>query len=787
MQEVSAAYAAQLERGEQAPCYQVTADWAKNGQPVEVWADSISVTRSITTDLPAEATLISGVSTATATLSLTGDPTDNARTAGHLYSPYQPDSPLYGVDVEDAPVTVRLGQTVDRIPELLTVLPGRARDLTVAAASDGTSGSLQVVDNRGDFRFTPTLPLIVANDVANGIQPGLNSQWVADAVFRQGGYYASPPAGPATGADISKQILSVPMHGSAAVDATQGLPATLLSASTASGGPLEFVPCKFGLGTRPDPTDGAAGDAVYALPTAITSFTAGFYAEMWIVPSAVSHPTGDIVIQDDVFTAGTRIRIGHNGANYMLRLADTTTITGPAVTGPTVPHYLAVWGYINGGSITVKWRVDGTTTTSTPVASPLTAGTGVYRLEINTYNTVEALQLIDYTAYGMAALDPPWRDAYVPTAVIEPGENELTAMPPVSSGDDGWAILQALASAEAAMVLLDETGTPQFWSRRHWGTATSATDVQRTLKATVPLKSATVQRLSARIRNIIRVPYTPVTISAPQVIWVLSASDADLIKIGPGGTEIRTADVSPAQLYRVVTTTGVIPTGGAMTNGLSGYRAIRASGPNLGVEVGNLLMTVTATTNSLRILFYNPNSYEVWVVSPAVGYPAASAGKPAAAVVGQLITTGKTALDTTDPVPPSKTGVEQLWQPSIDVYGERPLELAETPWRQTAAAATALAFGILTETAWPVPQLDSVTILADPALQLGDRVELDDDSGQTGIRREPYWVVGKTDRFTGGKTPSVTQDLTLRPVAAPGQMILGVTGRSELGGPDTNL
>lgn len=782
MQATNAAYKQAVAQAERTPVAEAWVDWLRTGVQAPVRVASVRVDRSIVRDLPDDVTLISGHSVAQADLELTGDPTTGGATAGVLYSPYQTGAALRDVEPEGLDITVKLG-IVAAGQDPLTVLVGQVRELSVDAASDGTSAYVQAFDASEGLGFTPTVPLVVADDPASGLQPGLNSQFFVDGIFRQAGYYASPQAGHPS-VDSTKWIISVPMHGSVAVDSTQQLTATLLQAGTASAGPIEFIPCKFGLGTRPDPVDGAAGLAKYALPSPWMSYTSGFFVEMWIVPAAVSHPTGDIIIRDDILTAGTRIRIGTNGTNYMLRLADTTTITGPAVTAPTVPHYLAVWAYIFAGTMTVKWRVDGTTTTSTPLANPLSTGSGVYQMVVNTYNSIEALQVIDYAAYGLAGLDPPWRDAFVPNAVIEPGLNDLVATPQISADATAWTILQDIAQAEAALVLFDEPGQAQFWNRQHWGTATAANTVQRTLAATTALKTATVSRTSDRVRNVIRVPIAPVGVQAASVLWSLATDD--FIRVPPGRSVVRVIDMSPSQVYQVDNVAGVIPSGGALINSHSGYRAAKTQA---GVgEVSNLAMQVTADGTQVRVSWYNPNTYDVWLVTPTVGYPAGSVGVPTAAVVGRLITSGTTAPDIGATVTASQDLVEELWQPSIDVYGSRVLTLPDSAWRQTNDTGQSLAMDTLRATAWPKPQLSRVTVVGDPALQLGDRVQVRDDSSpsQTGID-EPAWVVAKTDRFTGGDEPMLEQDLVLQLVARPRQLILGVVGRSELGGPSSRL
>jgi hypothetical protein len=780
VQTTNQAYKQAVTAAERTPLAEVRVDWLRSGNQAPARAAGIRIDRSIISDLDPDVTLITGHSVAQADVDLTGDPTDNTVTAGALYSPYKAAAALADVDPEGLPVTVRLGVAAPG-QDPLVVFAGTIRELDVIAGSDGTAGTLQAFDGADGMTFAPALPLVVAADAVNGMQPGLNSQWPADVILRRAGYFASPPRR----TDGSDYRLSATMHGSAWQDPYIIGPAALSAAATASGGPIQFQQARFGLGTKPDAVDGALGTILYSIPAGI-QYTAGRYllVEMWIKPTVTSYPAGDISIRATGNPSGSRIRVATDGAHYILRLADTLDVTGPAIANPSDFHYVLVHLAFSSSNIAVTWRIDGTTTGPTNVGSnPVSGGGPANEVLVKTYNPIEALQVtVEPAPAGF------YNDAFVPTAVIEPGENELIAMPPIAAKTSAWTILQTLAAAEAGVVLIDEAGVAQFWSRKHWGTATAATQIQRTLTASTALKGLTVARQGDRIRNVLRVPYTPVAVQPLSVIWALSTSD--LIILPAFGSASRSVDLSPAQVYRVDTLGGVIPSGGALAWGHSGYRAARYNPVTgaFGVEAGNISMLITPSANSIDLAWVNPNPWPVALVTPAIGYPAGSVGLPTAAVVGQLVNADTTAPDTVVATPAADTAVEVRWQPSIDRYGERPLDIPTSEWRQTADSATDLGQDLLHETAWSRPQLSQMTIVGHPDLQLGDRVQVRDDSSpsQTGID-EPAWIMGKTDRFTGGESPLLEQDLILKLVGRPRQLLLGVPGRSELGGSGSRL
>lgn len=769
MQTVSTGYRQAVQQFEQRPAVRVRVDWDRNGVYTDVEAAAVSVERTIVSDLPGEVTLISGVATATATVTLTGSSTDPTRTAGVLYSPYQTTSPLYGVDVEGAPARIELGVQVGESIEYLTQLVGRVRDLTVTASSDGSSASMQVVDGRQDFRFSPVLPLVIAADAASGLQPGLDALWFVSAIARQAGYHAVPGlSGPSAGSTSTTVLLSATLHGSAAPD--PACASTLTAAGTSQDGPLQFGPGAFAAGTLPDTADGDAGQAAYATITGYFTDPGAFgggqdylLLEMWCVPSAVSYPLGDLTVAN-TFGGNPLMHLGNNGTNYILRFVGTSSanVTGPAVTSPTSWHYVAVYVHCAAG-FTVTWNIDGVITVSGTIANPLGAGAASTVCTIRTYNAMEAVQVVRRVGSGP---DPAWSWPFTPSAVLESSLSALTATPAIAPTTDAWSIVQDIAQATAGVAMLDERGVLQFWNRRHFGAATASTATQRTIRATMPITGIQVQRLADRTRNVVQATVTPYQIGATAILWALS----DVVQIPARGTFSRFVDLSPAQAYQVSTNTHVYPSGGP-TDGRSGYRAARNK-DGTGGAVTNLAMTVTAFARAIEVTVYNPNGYPVWLVSPATTpptYPAASNGLPAMVVLGRLITEEGTEPDTGTTPASSTVTVEYRDEESIATHGERPVVLSGSVWLQSSDDALSMATDIGQQISQPQPQWPPITIVADPALQVGDRVWVYDDSGQTGIN-DPARIVGiTTPRVDAG---GATQDLTLRPVAGPGVLIL---------------
>lgn len=781
------------------PAAQVTVDWRRDGNPTEVELAGVQIRRTITSDLDPAVSLITGHSAAEATIDLSGDPGDNTRHAVALYSPYRTDSDLYGVDVEGAPVQVSLG--IAGHP-LLPQFTGRLRDIPVTAAD--RAASLSALDGTSERLGVPaSLPVVVGIDLnVIDTRGGLNSQWIVDHLARQGGYFSSPPPRPGC-------LVSATLHGSFGAEVGRAVDASHVERDPTGtfdvflADPIPYAPGRFALAPTPEPGRAYAGQidlAAQVTPSQGVSLTFSGWVFFGADAYTDSNPLGvpvDVLWQltSDDATQMVWVQVAATGpgvSNVAIHVQRGQFDPGVTFVGVDVTatgwHYLGVNVAFGSESAEMTVRLDGTdagTDTETIAVmpaepSPLTAfgPSGV--------RPCEAVQVTT------ESVDDPgftWDDAFTPTSFLEPGLNELTATPPIPSDATCGQIIQAVAAAEAAVAIVDETGVFRFWNRQHWWAAgTAAATVQRIIDATTALKDTQISRGIDRVRNVIGVTVTPVTILDHDVVWGTS----EAVEVPALGQVTLLADLRGAQAYDVDTTGWVIPAGGAASAAgqfKSGYRACTARDGN-GDQVTNLVMVVDTSSTPITVTITNPNTFSVWLVTPAGAsspngggvYPSTSTGQPAVELVGRLITTQRdTGIDGA-PTPGASSGVvvKRRWQPSVDVFGAQPLTLQATPWMQRVDQGAALAGDVLTETAWPRPQLSGVEVIADASIQLGDRVQLHDTSGATGVD-DPFWVVGVTTAYRGGRRVSAVQTLALRAVAGPGQWILGVPGRSELG------
>jgi hypothetical protein len=98
---------------------------------------------------------------------------------------------------------------------------------------------------------------------------------------------------------------------------------------------------------------------------------------------------------------------------------------------------------------------------------------------------------------------------------------------------------------------------------------------------------------------------------------------------------------------------------------------------------------------------------------------------------------------------------------SVAVYGQRPLEIAPSPYRQLLAPIETVAHSLLAELAMPTPVLDQITINGDPRLKLGDTVRLVDPLTNSTILAS---VVAINRKLSGGQ---LMDTLSVRPVSPP--------------------
>jgi hypothetical protein len=733
MQSVSADLTAAILAQERRPLVRLRVDWARNGNYTDTYDDlsadvvSVDTNCDLTTDLPPQAKLFSGSAAAEATVTLghrdpAGDP---AKHAAWHYSPLNTASPLFGVRRKGAPALLEFGFNGASGPEYVTVLTGSVRSLQVL--SGGRVAVMRIADRSETMRKQVTLPMVIADGQTESgilIRPGLRTTFLADWVARKCGYYASPP--PRTGCKFLATH-----HGS-------GYPevGTIREHHGQFGSELGFVP------TAIDPTTpkfvtaihtaGAAGgaeDVTYLLGgtgTISCNNTRTMLWEGWRKFDRVDIDQPLFL----VFKGGSGAEwisgwwqesTGQFKLSFNRGGTDPTnrTATGPTVSpGTTGWHYFGVHVAFNSTGVDVTFRYDAATTGPVSVATPSVTNSpaldtiAAFQGKVSSYvdawydGYAEADQLTTEATVGT------WNNGFVPTADIRASasvDTKIVATPPAT--EQGWTLFQQIAAAEFATAGFTEPGMLSYWPRTRW-TSPPYTTSQRTLSAASSVKELETVEAIDQVRNrIIIRAQIPETLASGDV-WRLATAVRIL---GSGATKTIIAELDrPA--------TNIDTTFVSSVTGADGSRyAAGTEKDGSGLQISNLTIVATVLgPTTVKLAITNPGA-NGWLTCDA-NLSAPLAGKPYLVIEGQPVEFNQDVVS-------SKTRTDVTNATSISNYGEQMLELEDNPFRQDLDMVEGVAVDLAADLADPGPAMSDVPIVADPRLQLGDRVQVVDLEG----------------------------------------------------------
>jgi len=790
MQASTAAFATTIAGNAMTVTHTVTIDFGVAGNALlrsPLFVESLTVDRQLTTDMPDGTRLISGYPAASATLTLTGliDRTDATKTVAWLLNPAENDSPLYRTDILNHTVTIQAGLYLpgSTVPEQVTVFTGVVDDYTV----DMQAGTVQVscLDNRAALGIAPTLPSF-AGDVSGdwAQKPGLYASYALDQLARTGGFYSSPP--PRTNCvyyaschgSLWPEIGTVPI-----ADPLTGYGSNIVSlidnSIDVTGVYSQGVWSPQVMGSYDPTTFASVANVAKAVQPIPLSAGSAFYAEGY------AHRTAGIGTLFLMQAGGAQLVLGTTyEAVIILEILDDTPTTQtvtldwkPDLTGlhdqnmyTGTParsdgwhHYAFQWAFNSATSITYTIWVDGTVLSTATVT--LTTGTTaagsqtMYKIGAAAYGAMENVQ------FALGAQTPASTLAFTPTAYLDPSLNPLITIPD-TTGQDSWALVQQIAQAEGGVAGFDELGVFRFFNRDTINSRSPA----RTVAATSSLKQIQQQLGMSLVRTHIRVPVN--SLQVQPYSWVWGAPQP--VTVPPGGV-YSTVVTLPSSTVAVGQTCVVIPAGAPPTAGISGYRAAKKA-DGTGGQISNLAMTVTPLTpTTVAVQVSNPNSYPAYLVSPTgSGYPPTSDGQPSFAVGGQPVTAATVPLDSTNATAGGASYAESQWPNSI--YGDRLLTTGSNMWVQNLVAAQGFSDDLMVDMYRPRPMWRNMRIVADPRIQLTDRLTVSDPY-TSGITDDGL-VVGVHLQVDAN---AFEQTVDLRAVATPGGWIMGQPGRSEMG------
>lgn len=735
---------------------------------VTLTVESIEVDRQLTTDMPDGTRLITGYPTASATIVLSGlvDQQDESKSIAWLMNPYSPTSPLYRKDATGSVVTIDAGVYVPG-SETLRIFTGVVDDCAV----DGKAGTvtLTCLDDREKLRTVPTLPSIGQfMDVPFGglqtVDPGLSAGWVFDSLLRANGIYASP--GPRRGC-----AFYVSFSGSAQPQIGSNISVTLVDTVVGNQTPMTFVTGNWSKEVCHDHLI-QGGFPVGNFPM---SAGWGWTAEFWMKTST---PDWDDSGHNGLaFTVNWLKSGGASGAYFfqVKQVSGTTWAFTPWATSSTAHNLTISSGWH-------QFTVQGSLLSSTSVLTTLyidkvlagtwtdattSAPSGAFATEIQSQSTypVEALQLTNERPGDPLV-------SFTPSAVLDLSLNPLTATVDIA-GQDPWSVIQELAEAEGGVAGFDERGVFRFANRDSLNVTTSS----RAITADASLKSLGVESSASTQANHIVVPVNVLGFSTYQAVW--AATDKIVIR---GHETYSTVINTDNPVVGVAVGSGVIlPSGGSTpTNPVSGYRAARHADGSNG-SVINLDMQVRQIgPTSITITIKNPNYFAIVLVTPSgAGYPPSWVGQPCLQVGGEFVTSTGEASDIGTSISSAATADSQ-WPPVAEGgpgLQEKALILSSNRWRQSLTDTQLFADDLLADLYKPRPLWRNVSIVADPSLQLSDRVTVVDPDA-SGVDGEDAVIIGIKTVIAENDW---TQTVDLRAIAMPGSWIMGQVGRSEMG------
>lgn len=720
--------------------------------------ESIEIDRQTTTDMPDGSRLITGYPIAEATVVLSGAITAGGGTitVAELYNPYATDSPLYLKDAIEAAIAIETGIYLGTsgTPELITGFTGVIDDYTIDP--DGTV-TLTCLDNGNKLTIAPNVPAFPANYLRGliPIQPGLTAVWPLDYVLRAAGVYSGPA--PRTGC-----AFYMSGHGSLWPE-IMGVPSLVQVANHALSGPPSWVPGAWGAGqTAADAQLNAGmsnaigfdnGNSVYvefsvessagASTLKATVEAAGGAGDDAFSVSAVQDASGLLTVSAVIIRNSTEFDI-------------STTAASRTFPGKTGWHEIgALLTFTGATTASYSVWVDGTLTTASLTGVPAGTKQVLDSVVINSQLPIDTVQITTESAPGGPA-------AFTPTAILDASLNTGLVTCPDVGGKDAWgSVVQPIAEAELAVAGFDETGVFRFTNR---DTLRSASSV-RSITSTASLKALGVQVSGASVANHVQMPFNSLNIGAPAVIW--SASDVISIAAYSTYSTIITTDTPVVGVPSA--DSGYAPVTGLQVAGDIYWRAAHAADGTTGAVTSGVAIAVTQLSpTSLALAITNGNAFTVYMVNPA-GAADGDTGDAYVLLGGlPVIATGMTA-DAEYPAPADGGSKSTR-------YGEKLFQVAQNDWVQDLDFAQLITSAILHDQRRPKPLWRDMDIVADPRLQLADRVTISDPDGS---------LIEDDGRiFSINFKSSATewdQTIDARAVSRPGAWVLGKAGRSELG------
>lgn len=720
---------AALTRGERSAAHSVRLAGRELGPQVQSW----SLDRSYATDLPEAMRAVSGSAAAQLDVSLSGT---GGKGAPALYGPWAPRA--------TGDIT-RPGQSVVHDwgvgPFPLPQFRGTVRSRSGSSGEDRVR--VTALDGAERLRFPARLPrpdgVLSTHLSVGGVTSWVASPvWVVDHLLRLGGIHTCPPP-------RSTSILYASLHGGTA--ANIGYLAALKGSWvywTDFNKPFESA----ALGSV-----GWENSAEYVPRTKpVNRRSDGVWLEFWVntKPRTGAEPGYTRVHTTWMANGSTR--------HYLTMEVDCQSGKLTAWNGTSPEHtqnQALQWTHepLKNGSVFhvgwwLSWSSSGVPTVAPVITEqgalfPMAFGDAVLsqtpvppanletvKLAIRGGLSVEAFQVSQLaakpTTVETATLDGTWKRG----ASLARPRLAMETIPRVEGS--AWEVISQVAKATLATAEFDSNGYFKWRDHARW--ADSSPQPNLTVSSTRELASLTVGEEIDACRNYVSVKWANWSRVRGDTIATVSDS-ASGTSIAPGATLTRTMPIGEDQwdprtpnTYVDAMPDCVSIRSGASDTSPGAYGAVEASLTRDGGQVTLSLRNRSATT----VYYHGTNAYARTTASDSPAGP-------------------------TDALATAQSAASQR------AYGIQTYEHQGAGWLQYRETAGEIANAILSAGEYPIPTLQTVEILADPRLELGDVVRVVDSMGAA--LDTLAWVVGIK---TNGESGRITQTLTLRGTKANG-------------------
>ena len=679
---------------------------------------------------------------------------DERRSAAAHYARANPRSPLAGKERIRRPITVDVEvQTADG-PQTIRRMTGLTRRLTTTAA--GRVADLDALDYRELLRdqveLIPTL----------GTKAGADGTWIVFQALYACGVYAGPVP------RAAGSLLWIPAYGSLNPVTDQRDPAWTALILSAPNDTAGAVRPKFAAGPYVLAVDGLyhTSDLDYRRAFVNTFYEAGQLGwdgetgrvEAWVLgvdspTTGTAGTTGRVyVYYTDNLVSSPAVRVGvrHNSKLFYDLFDTSDVLVDDYESTLTVPddggwHFVGIhWDH---GAQELTFRVDDTEET---VATTITGAQ--YPADTTRISVVAWSSLSDLHLHGPLDVTEPWLSEDVTVAaVLDQSTVQLTASYE-GRKREAWELITEVAAAELAVAMWDEDGIFRYRTRRRLVEAEALT-VQRTLLAERSLTELADSDGVDTVRNIIQISFRPVT---PAEFYNYVYTDTTIRTLPPGTTlDVEIAFSSPVFILSEFALPLSVASAEFAT--LDPYLALTLNSDGTHNAATDLLLDSvtadvvewTATTALLRVT----STAAVHLYIAGIG------------LAGMQVHIG------------NEVQIEVRDQQSIDRYGAQLLTVPTSQWVQRRDIAEQVARSILADTRFPVPAITRLEIVADPRLQIGDRIRIADTDG-VGLAGE-YWITGFPSEEFG---PGYRQSIAARPAANQFLVGTGLVGIDLIGG-----